>query len=712
MKGYVVYIGLVDNSDGLHYVKFSEGLNIITGKSSTGKSAILHIFDYCMGSSRDTIPYGELTHAGLWFFTVLSLNESFLVLGRNRSTGDRYLREQAVEPEVDIINSSYFKDEYLIKNKSYYNFELSKYFGLNIDNVTEDTNSIKYRTNTAKDPTPSIRNIIPFILQHQNVIANKDSLFYGFDRKEKKEQTIEQFKIFAGFVDANYFVIKRELNDFKRRKRRLEINLEDKEDVKIEYLDRIEYYIQLFSSITGQELLDEKISLSLEDIFERPDRLMEKLQSLSTLKVDSLSSSNKASENLLHLMQKKNSLEVKRRRLSQDLHKIDKNIINRKKDYIEDITKSNEQFETKVPKISECPFCKSENSRNYDISNKLNEAICWLNNELSKSNYHIDSFEAVREQLLSDIEGIDEKIKKVQLKLSKLDSIDNELKSDITLDSQAFKLIGKLEQILDDVSKVNNWNDDQLKIIENKIENLNQQLFNKYNIDNEITQAELYINKQMKEIGKNFHFENALTPINLKFSLKTFKLTHCTKEGESIELSSMGSGANWLYSHLSLFLALHRYICNLGSQSIIPPILFLDQPTQVYFPTTKDDSNVFDAKEIAQKNDSIDTLDDDLESVTNIFNRLVEFCDKTEELTGIKPQVIVTDHADNLELEKGDFKDFVVAKWRDRGFIHPLSSDEKEYNNTNEVQIFNDEEKQQRGQLTLLFTDTESKKED
>lgn len=691
MKGYVVFIGLVDKDNKPHYVRFTQGLNIITGKSSTGKSAILHIFDYCMGSSKDTIPYGQLTMSGMWFFTILSLNESFLILGRNRTNDNRYIKEQATEPKIDLIDNSYFKDEDLIKNKSYFNSELSQYFGLNIDSVTEDTNTMKYRTNKSKDPRPSIRNIIPFILQHQNVIANKDNLFYGFDKKEKKEQTIEQFKIFTGMVDAYYFVIKRQLNDVKRKKRRLEIRLEEKEDTKLEYMNRIDYNLQLFSSMTGLELLSESLP-SLEHVFEKPDKMIAQLRSISKLEVDSSASSNKTSEILFNLTKEISSLEVKRRRLTQNLYKIENNILDKKKDYIEDLTYSNDYFETEIPDVSECMFCKSENNRNYKTANKLNTAILWLNKELSKSNYHIDSFEAIKEELEFNIDVLDEKIKETELALKNLELIEEELENDITLDSQAYKIIGKLELILDDVSKINDLNEDNIRKVEKEIYLLTQELLEDYNIENELHQAELYINEHMNKIGNKLNFEDALTPINLNFSLKTFELTNQTKNGDIVDLSSMGSGANWLYSHLSLFLALHRYLCKLGNESIIPPILFLDQPTQVYFPTTiLDESEEFNANDLAKKNDSVDTVDDDLESVTNIFDQLVQFCEKTQELTGITPQIIVTDHADNLQLESSVFEDLVIARWRDRGFIYPLSNEDSdvEINTFNEEQEFN-----------------------
>ncbi|HII3702162.1 TPA: hypothetical protein ACY36E_000663 [Pasteurella multocida] len=43
MKTLIHEIGIVDIRDYLHRVKLKEGLNVITGKSSTGKSALIEI---------------------------------------------------------------------------------------------------------------------------------------------------------------------------------------------------------------------------------------------------------------------------------------------------------------------------------------------------------------------------------------------------------------------------------------------------------------------------------------------------------------------------------------------------------------------------------------------------------------------------------------------------------------------------------------------
>jgi hypothetical protein len=133
----------------------------------------------------------------------------------------------------------------------------------------------------------------------------------------------------------------------------------------------------------------------------------------------------------------------------------------------------------------------------------------------------------------------------------------------------------------------------------------------------------------------------------------------------------MGSGANWLYSHLALFMALHyQFAARSESGCKIPPILFLDQPTQVYFPASLDDADEFDAESLAKQAKRENEIDHDMKAVTNMFTQLAKFCAETGKTTGITPQVIVSDHADRLTLGEGyKFQDYVRATWRTRGFI-------------------------------------------
>jgi len=209
-----------------------------------------------------------------------------------------------------------------------------------------------------------------------------------------------------------------------------------------------------------------------------------------------------------------------------------------------------------------------------------------------------------------------------------------------------------------------------LKIIKDRLAEI-KPLLDAYKVNEKMRDLSDLINSEMARIGAGFDFEDAYQPINLKFDLQTFDLWHESTDMGNVYLRSMGSGANWLYSHLTLFLALHSVFALKHEEGCrIPPILFLDQPTQVYFPAKIDHGKTFDAKTLAALTANSERVDDDLSAVTNMFDKLAEFCEQTGVATGMMPQIIVTDHADDLTLKgKANFKSFVRATWRERGFI-------------------------------------------
>ena len=50
MKTIINEIGVIDINKQRHPIFLKTGLNVITGKSSTGQSAIIEIVDYCFGN--------------------------------------------------------------------------------------------------------------------------------------------------------------------------------------------------------------------------------------------------------------------------------------------------------------------------------------------------------------------------------------------------------------------------------------------------------------------------------------------------------------------------------------------------------------------------------------------------------------------------------------------------------------------------------------
>ncbi|MDP8050881.1 DUF3732 domain-containing protein [Pasteurella atlantica] len=659
MNCYIKYIGVVDKNNNIHYVEFQRGVNVITGNSSTGKSAMIEIFDYCMGSSEFTIPSGVITENADIYFIVLSIKGTFLVLGRGQGNHKQFIKEEYEEPDINTLNKEYFEARYFITG---FNVTLGHYFGLDINDIDEDLERLKY---AQKKGRPSIRNVIPYLLQHQNLIANKHSLFYRFDQKEKREQTIDQFKIFAGFVTQEYFIIKQKLAESERKLKKFKIE---------------EKYIneqQEFNAKKLKVLLDKYEAISGNKLFDRSAKAIilnsaNYLKQLDNREVSIKENIDGSVQKLLLLKSENNKLLAEKRKLVYKYNNIDLSIAYAKQ-YNEELSNDSTSITANISSIK-CPLCDEKSQSIIEEANQLENAINWLNTELKKTPYILDSFESDKNRIQREIEQIDRKLKDKKNEIDVLEKITENLSKNKSLEDQALKVKLKIENFLESfVDKENAELDKNIEKLQKSVNGLKRDLSTKFNINRKLKESEMYINDQMKEIGQYFDFEEYYKPINLKFSLESFDLWYEKEDTSKVFLRSMGSGANWLYSHLTLFLAIHKFFASRKEHSLVPQILFLDQPTQVYFPTAiKDTGDEFNAKNIKEKIGDIKTLDDDIKSVTNIFDQLVSYCKKTLEETGIEPQIIITDHADGLELSEADFNALVCdRRWRrGRGFIN------------------------------------------
>ena len=219
MKPYIEYIGVIDNKNKVHAVHFKQGLNIVTGKSSTGKSALIEIFDYCFGSADYTVPVGKITKHTSLYFIVLKFQTHSTVIARKPDESKGFIKE--VEEIKKIGSTPYFSSDFFEIDRfirlDIFKKELGTLFGLDITDTDTNLETVKYRRQ--KSPAPSIRSFTSFMLQHQNLIANKHAIFYRFDQKEKKDQAIEHFKILLGYADQDFFLLSQKLNELETEQR-------------------------------------------------------------------------------------------------------------------------------------------------------------------------------------------------------------------------------------------------------------------------------------------------------------------------------------------------------------------------------------------------------------------------------------------------------------------------------------------------------------
>jgi hypothetical protein len=328
-------------------------------------------------------------------------------------------------------------------------------------------------------------------------------------------------------------------------------------------------------------------------------------------------------------------------------------------------------------KVTECPLCNVTSDVLEIESNFLHDAVLWLNSELDKTPFVQKSYLSKKEESKNIIHRFKGELKQLDILLESLSKKNDELIFRNSINEQLIKIKLKLETYIEEF--IDNKAPEDLVDEQNKlkasIKALESELSD-YNVDEKIERFENIVNVEMNKIGASLDFEKDYRPINLKFSLKTFDVWHEPKKDKKIFLRSMGSGANWLSTHIALFLGMQSLYCIEKGSCLVPPILFIDQPTQVYFPnvTMDDNEEGFVAKDLIGKNkEKIEALDDDIKSVEGIFNEIISFCERMEKDNGVLPQIIITDHADHLKLnDERVFENYVKARWRSRGFIDNL----------------------------------------
>jgi len=668
MKTLIHEIGVIDKNGIKHPVNFKAGLNVVTGKSSTGKSALIEIFDYCFGSDENTIPKGVITNSATIYYVALAVNEQDMVLARNPDiTSKAFFRRvetfNTIEIDRDYFNASYFRP------LSEFKKHLRDFF-LDIDDVDESLVARAYRGNR-KAPTPSIRSFSSFMLQHQNLVANKHALFYRFDEKEKRDQTIEHTKIFLGLVDQKFFHLSQEKERLSTEVRSLERQQETNKRTTESYKQKVGPVLSQLYALMGFK----SKPLAFDKVLRHPQSAKDQL--------DSIIVAEKINYNSDAMTQRYEQLKLTRNKKTVELRKLQRQVSSLNKHLQEE-----EQFASNVKQFSSpkhvhlstsvCPFCHTEKDSLRQSAEKLKQAITKVSGNLAQARPMKAKFESSLVEVQRNIEDVSHTLTELNQQITEIENTDEQLAKQKSLYESILMQKAKLFVLLDTLNMA-----DDIEL-EKEIKDLKKQLkkitdaLKEYDVQKGLAYASDKVNEYMAEIGTHFEFEASYKPINLKFSFETFDLYHLTPDEEEIYLRSMGSGANWLYCHVTLFLALHRYFAELGGKCAIPSLLFLDQPTQVYFPNfNRDTSESFEeqkGQEARQRTENERPVDEDVKAVENLFSQLSIYCKELELNNGFSPQIIVTDHADNLTLDNGvEFESLVNGnRWRSRGLIYPV----------------------------------------
>lgn len=635
MKSYIKSIIIFDKNGEKRVVPLKQGVNIITGESKTGKSALVEIIDYCLCSTRCTVPKGKITEFAYLYALVMLIGNSTYVIARYNwdDGGKMFFSKETEDFSPANLEINYFAEKTALSYKDVKN-EIECALGLFITNMATDADR--------QGKKASLRNMVSYMFQHQNLMASKFALFYRFSDFYKRKDVIDQFPVFAGMISQEYYSDLIQLNtlkaQLKQKQKKQKANEKSTTYIKESLSPLLTDYFALL-----EQNFDGNISAQ---------KMLEVASNLPEFDDAQLFGENKITERYSELNAELENLRNKEREILLKIKNID-NVSDTGSSFskmLRDLKQQTSVAEIETDEYT-CPLCGHECQEISDNDTKLIEATNWLDDELKiTAKYTADFSEDVRK--LNEVHSeIEEKIRNVWRQIK---TIEEKFISSKALVSKREKVNYAKARIALYAEMSNSGIfetvDGDIEELKEKIARLEEKVKG-FDVDKKMSKAESFLSGNMNRLSLTLDFEDEYRPIDLNFGLTdgSFDIYQHQKNNENIRLYEMGSGANWVSCHIALFLSFLHYFST-QENSPMPLVMFFDQPSQVYFPQGDDTG------EIAQA---------DLIAVNKMYKTIFDEINFIGKETGILPQIIIVDHVDGNDLEcKEEFNGYVQCNWR------------------------------------------------
>lgn len=613
------------------------GLNIITGKSKTGKSAIIDIVDYCLGRGSFNVAEGAIRKKVAWFGLHIAKGSDHVFIARDNpgpgaSTGSKvYFQRGSIDayPSLETINKN-------ITESSLKEF-VTRFAGI-------AENEHRPPTGTRRSLEANISHALWLCFQKQNTIASQDQLFHRMNEQFLPQDLKDTLPYFLGAVDVSHFLLMNELDELQRRLKLLEAT-------EAKQLQSVEVSRSRVTRVLNE---GKKVGLVGQDYQAVDDTVFTYLKNISDFPMDAAELIPDFGETIGRLRGEQVTLQNRLRDMNQDIRAA-KSFLSDQTEFSREATeqrarlKSIELFKEDVASPHQCPFCDSELLTPIPTVAEVSQSLREVGDQLEgvyRDSPHIQRHIAEME---TSINRASNDLILVQRELQKAVIDDETAKARQDQVLARGKFLGRLSEFLESVAPQADDEGATAQIAELRamIEGI------KSRINSDETESRLetilsFISEKMTEYSKNLDLEHSGS--SLRLDLKKLTVVANTVGGP-IPLNRMGSGENWVGYHVLSHLALHWWLRM--KERPVPAFLIFDQPTQAYYPP---DSTRGSLDEIEK--------DADRTAVQALFKLMDTACRE------IEPdfQLIVLDHA---HLKDEWFESAIVAEWRGEEALVP-----------------------------------------
>lgn len=606
-------------------VSFEIGkVNVISGRARTGKSALIPIIDYCLGARECRIPVGPIRESCSWFGVLLVTSQGQKLFarrepGHQKSTGEMFIQEGK---EI-CVPKTISRGESTVETAKRILDELA---GLtSLDFYTDDAD-VGFRGR------PSFRDLVSFVFQPQNIIANANVLFYKSDSYKHREKLRIIFPYVLGAVTSSTLVAKHELEDLRRELRRKEGELTTLQQVSERWQAEVRSQVE-----SARELGLVRDPIPLEATKDKLVSILVGVTKLSSEDAQVTDDTIKEAVDELRRLQREESqislrLSAARKRYSE-MAALKSNL----KEYHgalmiqRDRLAISEWLSQTYDPEHNCPICGNTLAQTSKEVNDLLDSLKDIEAKAGDAGSVPAAFDREFDRVRIELRTLAEKLQGLAIRRQALERRSTEAKKSHYDSLRISRFIGNIEESIRTYERLGSGSElaEEIEALRERVRVLQNEVA-EVRIKRMIDRAISAVNLNAGKVIAGLDCERPRDPIRFSINDLNIKVLGVQREDYLWEI---GSGSNWLAYHIAVSLGLHQYFLSL-KENPVPSFLIYDQPSQVYFPQLLGSSFKDEKEERHWK-------DEDLEAVRRLFAVLGSAVNASKRSL----QVIVLDHA-------------------------------------------------------------------
>ncbi|NKW46033.1 DUF3732 domain-containing protein [Rhodococcus hoagii] len=611
-------------------------LNIITGESGTGKSALLTIVEYCLGRDSNLVPVGPISSTVEWYAALWQLDDSgsraFVArpkpTGKNASTSLAMLEfgtDMEPPPLSELRSNSDTK-------------QLRQQLGRRIGIEENESDPGPWSLRHAFEANIGHAGLL--CLQSQSEVASQSVMFHRMGEDGIDQALRDTIPYFLGAVASDQARKRAQLRDAKRAMSRLQLEYE-----------RAQQVAQTIDVELGSLFQEARAVGLIED--SEPGIRADVLRALQGARVARPGNFEGDSPDA---QDRRRALEQQRDELSGQLRSVMENrgLLLHETRAASGAASALAQQESRltslnlIPAINDtspdthtCPACGSELADPDPTPAVLRRSLEDLRTQVGSLTGARPAQRRALARLDFEASRLRQELRTAQTALQDLER-GLRIEEETSSNSRDFTR-GRIDAILSRAAVVDETSLELLRQQLDRTQAAIDALEGELDDDNsreQLTSRLVAVGRDIKKYADQLGLEHSEDDVRLDLARLT--VVADTESGPT-PLTRIGSAKNWVGYHLATHLALHRYFTR--QERPVPRFLMLDQPTQAHYPSEKDNES------------GLPPEDADRLAVRRMFELMR---DVVAELSP-QLQIIVCDHADLPELW---FQQAVRERWR------------------------------------------------